>query len=481
MSENKSPMQIALGGVISVVIIIGGIGAMLALGSRKEDVGRPPQQAEIPTVQTIGVLPHDGGLDLEVDGVVTPYREIEVSAEVAGIVETKELSCRAGTYVTKGQPLIVIDRREYQLNVDAAAKRYEQAGAELNEVAVEITNATELEKLAQKELMLQQNELNRLQRLRDGNIVTASDIDQAQRAVVIAENALQTVTNRLRLLRTQKERLQIAQEVAKSQWEMADLDLSRSNVVAPCDGVIVRDVIEQGAYVQKGTPLFVIEDTSKTEIKTNLQVDELYWLWQQSGNSQLVTGRRSQAAAYQIPKLSVSVFYQFAGRPELRFKWDGVLDRYDGIGFDEKTRTVPCRIVVSDPRAVTFAPKTNAPSRPLVNEPPALVRGMYVTVHIHTEQRSAFVRVPEIAVQPGKVVWRVRDGRLERIGPLPTAKVIDGVPLPGTEETRYWLVPTAESGLSAGDRLVRLGMAGASEGQPVKEERVDSGGAVAGL
>ncbi|MGB9689250.1 MAG: hypothetical protein ACPLY8_10210, partial [Thermogutta sp.] len=56
-------------------------------------------------------------------------------------------------------------------------------------------------------------------------------------------------------------------------------------------------------------------------------------------------------------------------------------------------------------------------------QPPALVRGMYVSVRIHVNPKMAVLRVPERAIQPGNVVGRVRDGKL-RMVPVEFAQVV---------------------------------------------------------
>lgn len=472
MSESKASTQVVVGGVLSGLILLLGMGAMFALGSRELPARREVAEQSIPVVAAVAVEPYDGGLNLEVDGVVTPFREIQVSAQVPGVVQRKDEICRAGNFVRKGTPLIEIDPEEYALAVLMTEQQYEQALAEANELDIEVSNTHNLIPLAQREVELQQNELARLERLKAG--VTESAVDQARRAVVIAENGLQTVQNRYRLLQAQSERMKIAQQIAKSQLDRAKLDLSRTQIVAPVDGVIVQDSIEQDAYVQKGTALFTIEDTSAIEIKTSLQVDEMYWLWQQSDEADSAADGTAAAAeeqglAYQIPEAPATVTYRVAGRSDMSFRWQGVLKRYDGIGFDARTRTVPCRILVEDPRAVeVVAPEGSDASRS-AKRPPALVRGMYVSAQIHLQPSETFVLVPEIAVQPGKMVWRIRGGKLERLGPLPLARLIDA-PAGGAAAPRYWMVSAVESELSPGDRLVRAGLAGLEPGMAVREE-----------
>jgi multidrug efflux pump subunit AcrA (membrane-fusion protein) len=292
-------------------------------------------------------------------------------------------------------------------------------------------------------------------------------MDQTRKAIVASKNARESLRNQLRTLQARRDRLLVAEELARITLRKAKLDFDRTEIVAPVDGVIVQELVEQDSYVQRGTPLFVIEDTSSVEVRCNLQMEDLYWLWYQK--PVISHGGDARQSAYQVPPTPVTVSYRMAGRSNLEYTWQGELLRYDGTGVDERTRTIPCRVVVDQPRQVAVV---GAGAQNLASEavgPPALIRGMYVSVHIHAAPDATFVKVPESAIQPGKRAWRVRDGRLERI---------DGLPLVRYEEQDdpehghrgYWLVPSAESGIGVGDRLVTTPIAGMREGMPIREQ-----------
>lgn len=441
-------------------VIASGLGVFWLLGSGQQVTLPPSDERVIPEVETVTLQAHQGDLEIEVDGIVAPTREIQVAAEVAGTITMKDLACRAGSFVEQGQWLIEIDARDYQLEEHRALKQLEQSQAELDEADVEIANIDALIDLADRDLQLQQNELAR--QLRLASSISQSEIDRAKREVVTAENARQILENQLNSARVRRSRLQIAIELARSHLEKARLDLQRSRVLAPVDGVIVRDLVEQGDFVQKGTMLFTIEDTSTIEVRCHLLMEDLYWLWSQQPVG--AEAERSAQQAYQIPQIPATVYYQFARNDDLRFAWQGTLDRFDGIGLDERTRTVPCRVRVDHPRQVRRAGGQS--SSGLVAAPPALVRGMFVTVALQVPQQDVFVKVPDAAIQPGQRVWRVQDGRLQQLGPL---SLIRG----GTEtdalgqRRRFWLAPSTQSGLEPGDRLLITPLQGARDGMQV--------------
>ncbi|MCL4206577.1 MAG: HlyD family efflux transporter periplasmic adaptor subunit [Pirellulaceae bacterium] len=454
-------LHILIRSLVPVAVIAGGVGVMLALGTRQQETMPPRDARLVPQVETSAVQSHQGDLEIEVDGVVTPAREIQVAAEVGGAISFKDPNCRAGSFVEQGTLLIEIDSRDYQLQEQQALKQLEQSQTELEEADVEIANIEALRKLAERDRQLQQNELDRLTRLTTS--ISRSDLDRAERAVVTAENAMQILENQLSSARVRRSRLTIAIELAESQLQKARLDLSRSEVRAPVDGVIVRDQVEQGDFVQRGSGLFTIEDTASIEVRCNLLMEDLFWLWSQQSSS--AGSGLSEQRAYQVPRTPATVYYQFARRDDLRYEWSGELDRFDGIGLDERTRTVPCRIRVDRPRDVKLVGADRA-ANPTLSGPPALVRGMYVTVVLRVPQTDALVKVPDEAIQPGKRVWRVNDGRLEQLGPLPLIRGIAETDAQGRVQ-RYWLAPASESRLQPGDRLVITPVQGARDGMQV--------------
>lgn len=353
-------------------------------------------------VKTVPIVTHEGGLDIEVDGMTVPFREIRIAAEVAGRVEFKSDACRAGNFVKAKTPLLRIDKATYELEVKRLEQQKQEASQNITELEVEIKNANELIALAGKDLTLRGSELQRQRDLSNKGVGTATAVENAQRMELGSKNTKTTYENQKRLLESRKARLATTVELAEIRLRQARLDLARCEIVAPADGVIVSEMVEADSYVQRGANLLMFEDTKKVEVRCSLTMDELYRLWQASGQE------RATGDPYNIPNMPVTVTYDLAGRT---FAWAGQLTRYDGVGLDEKTRTVPCRVVVKNPRDV----KEMVSEGSLVDAkdgPPALVRGMFVKSKIHTSPAVKFLRVPQRAVQPGNKIWLVRDGKL---------------------------------------------------------------------
>ncbi len=86
------------------------------------------------TTAAVQPFPESEDLDIEIDGIVTPFREIEVAAEVGGRIAKKEDVFRAGNFVSEGVRLIEIDRKDYELELKRIHQQVDQVDAELLEI-----------------------------------------------------------------------------------------------------------------------------------------------------------------------------------------------------------------------------------------------------------------------------------------------------------------------------------------------------------
>ena len=190
---------------------------------------------------------------------------------------------------------------------------------------------------------MQQKELDRQKSLPAG-FASHAEIDQASRALLAATQQLVSVENQLDLLRKRRVRLEASERLAATQLKAAEVNLQRTEIRAPIDGVIVNEDADLNTFVARGSMLVTIEDTSKVEVSTNLRMDQLHWVLDQKGEPVDLSAR-----GYDLPETPAIIEYQLSGREGIVYRWQGRLLRYDGIGLDPVTRTVPVRVVVDNP------------------------------------------------------------------------------------------------------------------------------------
>jgi multidrug efflux pump subunit AcrA (membrane-fusion protein) len=176
------------------------------------------------------------------------------------------------------------------------------------------------------------------------------------------------------------------------------------------------------------------------------------------------------AKHFELPPTPVTVIYHPSSGLGRRL-WQGQLSRLDGAGFDERTRTVACRAIVStaqEAKVESEAADGSGPFADGASGPKALIRGMFVKILVHIQPDRQFLRVPESALQPGKHLLRVLDSQLSRVGPVTLVRQVEEVSASGRH--RAFLVPEGSGGLREGDHIVVSPLATAPEGMRVREE-----------
>ncbi|MFZ4732557.1 MAG: efflux RND transporter periplasmic adaptor subunit [Pirellulales bacterium] len=436
-----------VGWLLPLVILGAAIGGYLALGGPKA----PPRKEKDPpkpvAVKTSPVESLSTGIDLEVDGVVVPLREVTLAAEVPGRVLRKMDACNEGRVVAAGDVLFELDRRDYELDVTRLEKELAQAGLSIEEIDEELTQNALSVDLARRQVDLARREVTRLEALKAGRIVTESEADRAVRDELTAANTLTTLEGQKRVLAKRRNRLLEAQSLAATMLEKAKLDLSRTTIISPVHGIIVEDKVEQDSFVAKGTPLVTIEDTSATEVKTSLRMDEVARVW---------GGRQEAEAVHGFPEVPAKVVFTLGDR---RYEWEGVLSRQEGRGLDEKTRTLPCLVRVPEPTKLRAVDRYGAVLPALPPEAPrSLLRGMFVEVWLHVDVQQPLVSIPQEAVRPTGEVFVMRAGRLAILHPRPFHVAAGRIAF-----------DERDSGLSPDDRVVVSQMVNPRDGMEITE------------
>lgn len=346
-------------------------------------------------------------LELSVDGVVVPHREVKIATEVSGRIIEKSPLCRAGNYVAKGQLLVRIDPTDYEQEVLRLSQVREQDYEALKEVDQEIANAELSLNIAKEDVKLAQREVDRLRETPAG-FVSEGEIDKAEKALLVSNQNRIAIENQQSLLGARRGRLEASERLATTQLETAKINLERCQIFSPADGMIVREDAELNSFIVRGSPIITMEDISKAEVAVNLRMDQLYWVLDQADHGlrphedEAETLEAIRREGYSLPQTPAIVEYEIAGLGGRTYRWNGTLVRYDGIGMDSKSRTMPVKIEVDEPDHVIVEDG----STKLSTSPSALVRGMFVRVKLLIQPKTPLVVIPATAMRPGNRVWQ---------------------------------------------------------------------------
>lgn len=180
--------------------------------------------------------------------------------------------------VQKGDTLLVLDDREYIIRVKEAeaALKDARAGGDVLGATIERTEQTataidnSIEELEVR-LAQQAKDVERYRNLLAKKAVTQYDLDQMvveydalKEQLEAARRQRRAAASGVNEVQRQAASREAACERTEAELEQANLNLSYTVVVAPCDGQVGRRTIEEGQYITAGTTVtYIIPDSPK--------------------------------------------------------------------------------------------------------------------------------------------------------------------------------------------------------------------------
>ena len=226
------------------------------------------------------------------DDAYTDGNAISMAPKVSGYVV--QLAVNDNVFVHKGDLLVVIDKRDYQAQVDQAQAQVGLAKAQLNAALVQLdisrvqypaqyrqaraqTSSAEAN-LRQAQAAYERQHAVDQRATSQQNVDTADAQQQSAKASVEQARAQQQTASlapqQIRQTEaTVEERRQQLQQ-AQAQLEQAQLNLSYCEVRAPTDGWVTRRNVQLGSFLQAGASLFSIV-TPEVWVTANFKESQL--------------------------------------------------------------------------------------------------------------------------------------------------------------------------------------------------------------
>jgi len=446
-----------------ILVLTAGVLGFAAFGQKADPQRKDRAEEPAQEVATVPVRRFDGRDDqiaIEFDGVVVPFRQIRISSESEGRITFKADGLQAGRFVTAGTRLLEIDPEFHRLEVkrlEAEKVQAEKMVAKLQDDRKKLEE--ELIPNAQELVKLEEKDVARINQLIKRNVATDSELIPHERNRLNAQNSLDNLEKQVLQLNNEIAQNEQAIVITDAKLGQAKRDLEHSTLTAPIDGLIVEDHVEEGSFVQRGTELFLVEDTSRVEISSNLTMDELGWLLQSPQFSPEGTLPQNEESAYQLPQVPVSVTYHLAGEV---YHWNAHISRLAGTGVDPRSRTIPCRVTVPEPRQFTVDEDSKLQTS---RSPRTLMNGMFVQMTAKVVPSRPVLALPEKTVHPGNVVWKYTANGLEIL-------TIDVLHRQGDEV----LILEADSPLAAGDEVIASPLSNVEAGTPLRKKTASSSG-----
>ena len=300
-----------------------------------------------PAVRVMHVNPASERMVVHAQGTVSPRTEADLVPEVSGNVLWISPNLVAGGYFEQDEPLLRIDDRDYRYALERASAAVDRAVAE-NEFAT--------------------FELQRLREMEARNLISPSDVETGMRAARVTEAALAD---------------------ARAALNQAELDLSRTEVLAPFTGLVRNKQVDPGQFVSRGTAIARLYAVDYVEVRLPIADQQLAYL-------DIPPMQRGELDESSAPGVFLSA--DFAGQ---HYKWRGTIVRTEAE-IDTRSRMV---------NAVARVQTTeDALDNPEYVPPPV---GLFVEAEIQGRSADNVVVVPRSVIRNGNQVLIVdEDDRL---------------------------------------------------------------------
>ena len=320
-------------GLLVLALVIGG-GWWFAAG-RKDDA---------PKFRTAKVEKGPITATVSSTGTVNPVTSVQVGSQVSG--QIKELFVDFNSPVKQGQLIARIDPETFQYRVRQAEADLEAARSAVGRAEVAVINA--------------ERDLKRSKELVARNFVSPAELDRAQSTYDLAAAELRTA--------------KAVQQQRAAALASAGVDLSRTEIRAPVDGVVIKRTVDVGQTVAaslQAPELFVIaKDLRDMQVETSIDEADVGRI------------RVGQRATFNVDA--------FPGRP-----------------FAGEVKTVR-KAALNVQNVVTYIAVISAN-----NERGELLPGMTANVRITTDKRDSVLKVPNSALRfrpPGEAATDAKAG-----------------------------------------------------------------------
>lgn len=224
------------------------------------------------------VYMHSGRI-AETDNAYVKADTVVISAEVAGRIVSVDVS--ENDPVRAGQVLVEIDDTTYAVARDRAQSQLEAVTAFIGGLQASYQQGLEELKLARNNVAFAERELAREKSLAERQLGSERDLDVAAHDLENARQQIPIIEQRLAQLRAQLGghihagfESHAAYRAARSMLDDALLDMERTSIKAPIDGV-VSHVPLAGSYVARGAPVLSVVSSSHMWIEANFKETQL--------------------------------------------------------------------------------------------------------------------------------------------------------------------------------------------------------------
>ncbi len=323
------------------------------------------ERTDAPAYRTAKVVRGPITAAVSASGALNPVTSVQVGSQVSG--QLKEVLADFNSEVRRGQVIARIDPetfeyrvRQSQADLDASRAQVMTAQANISAAQASVSRAGVNEAEARRDL-------ERKQMLLERNFIYESEVDKARAVFNASVEDTRSATAQLAVAQAQARTAEATVRQREAQLQQARIDLERTAIRAPVDGVVIKRSVDAGQTVAaslQAPELFIIARNLR-DMQVDAAIDE----------AEIGRIRPGQQATFTV-------------------------DSFPGRTFSGEVRQVR-KAATTVQNVVTYVVVVSAQNPDL-----ALVPGMTANVRITTDTRDSVLKVPNAALRFRPPDWQ---------------------------------------------------------------------------
>jgi HlyD family secretion protein len=291
-------------------------------------------------------------------GAVNPVTQVSVGTQVSG--QIKELYVDFNSEVKAGQLIAQIDPETFEFRVRQAMADVDAARAQVLTAQANVQASNAAISRAQVDVTEAQRDADRKKDLADKQFIAQSEADRARALVNTTGESLKSAQAQLAVTNAQVKSAQANVAQREAALSQARIDLQRTKITSPVNGIVIKRAIEKGQTVAaslQSPELFVIAQ-NLSDMQVDASIDE-------ADVSRIRTGQRATFT----------------------------VDAFPGQTFEGEVRQVR-KAAQNVANVVTYVAVVG-----FTNNAGRLLPGMTANVRVVTDSRENVLKIPNSALR----------------------------------------------------------------------------------
>ncbi len=372
--------------LIFLLMIAIGVIATIIIKKNKKVLVHEESQMKARPVDVLTVKKQPFTSEVVVYGNVEPAIVLQGKAEVSGKVSYTHPELKKGGSIAKGEVVIRIDADDYQVSLKQTKADLLSTKAQRKQLEQEQSSTRRSLKLAEANLSLGQQELQRVKGIWDKHLIARSTLDAEEQKVIKLRQTIEDLRGKLA---TYSSRLNSAKaNISRSQQQVKgkETTLGRTEIRMPFDARISAVNVEKGQFTTLGGTLFEAINTDGVEVKAEVPIRQMQALLSSLNGKAISLNAANFAKAISSLQLKAKLSL-VGGSPEAT--WDARVVRFSE-SIDPIRRTLGITVAVDKPY-----------DKVVIGKRPPLLKGMYVAVSLSSPAYDAIV-IPRKAIHLGR-------------------------------------------------------------------------------